>query len=71
MGNKKYLDEIKLKNHEIEFQKMVLDISFEFMNIDSVNFDDSMNNLLKCLGVFFNVDRTYLIQLNHMKITIG
>lgn len=65
--NKLYSDKIKANDYQIAFQKMVLDISFEFMNINQENFDENVNNLLEKIGSFFNVDRTYLFIINNNK----
>ena len=63
--NRIYISKMKEKNYKIAFQKMVLDISFEFMSINQENFDEKVNKLLGNIGSFFNVDRTYLFTINH------
>ena len=68
--NKIYLDEIDAKSYKIEFQKMVLDISFEFMSINQESFDKKVNNLLGKVGSFFDVDRTYLFTLDYNNDTM-
>lgn len=65
-----YLDKIKAKDYQIAFQKMVLDISFNFMSINQQNFDENVNDLLGKIGSFFNVDRTYLFTLNNNNNTM-
>lgn len=55
---------IRERDYIIRFQKMIIDISFDFMTINPENFDDKINNLLKRIGVFFKVDRTYLFTLD-------
>lgn len=67
---KTYVDEINKKNHEIEFQKMIIDMAFEFMNLDLKNFNEKISILLKELGNFFNVDRTYLFTINYDNNTL-
>lgn len=52
------------KNNLIAFQKIVIDISFDFMNINQKTFDIKVQNLLEKIGNFFMVDRTYLFLLN-------
>nr|WP_255763888.1 diguanylate cyclase [Jeotgalibaca sp. MA1X17-3] len=52
------------KNNLIAFQKIVIDISFDFMNINQATFDEKVQNLLEKIGNFFMVDRTYLFLLN-------
>lgn len=65
-----YLDEIKAKNYQIKFQKILLDVLFEFMNINEENFDEHVNDLLEKIGSFFNVDRIYLFTINYNNNTI-
>lgn len=67
MGKNNCLEAIKIKDHQIEFQKMVIDIAFNFMNINPENYDKNVNELLRKVALFFNVDRTYLFTLNHIK----
>lgn len=69
-SNQFYIDKIKANNYLINFQKMVLDISFEFMNINQEKFDGKVNNLLGKMGSFFHVDRTYLFTINHNNDTM-
>lgn len=49
------------------FQKIVLDITFDFMNLTEENFDERVEHLLERLGIFFQVDQTYLFTINHKK----
>lgn len=57
-----YLD--KTKDYLIKFQKMILDITFDFMNIEQENFDERVNALLESIGKFFGADRAYLFTIN-------
>lgn len=66
--NKIYLN--KSKDYLIAFQKMVLDITFDFMNISQENYDNRVNCLLDNIGGFFGVDRTYLFTLNNKNSTM-
>lgn len=65
-----YIDKINEQNHLLAFQKMVLDISFEFMNINQENFDGKVDHLLENIGRFFGVDRTYLFTIDYEKQTM-
>ena len=69
-NNKIYIDKIKEKDYQIEFQKMILDIAFEFMSITQENYNEKVNNLLEKVGEFFCVDRTYIFTINHKNNTI-
>lgn len=44
---------------------MILEIAFDFMDINQTNYDKRVNSLLKKTGKFFEVDRTYLFTLNY------
>lgn len=59
----KYISELKEKDYLLAFQKLVLDISFDFMTINHRNFDKKIDSLLKRLGNFLQADRSYLIKL--------
>ena len=69
-NNKNYTDKIKEKDYQIEFQKMILDIAFEFMSLNQENYNDKVDNLLEKVGEFFCVDRTYIFALNHKNKTM-
>lgn len=56
--------EIKDKEYQLAFQKMVLDISFDFMKVDEKNYDEKVQRLLKKLGKFVEADRTYLLAID-------
>lgn len=68
---RKYINQITEQKNLIHFQKMVLDISFEFMNINQENFDAKVDHLLKNIGIFFEVDRTYLFTVTHENQTMN
>lgn len=62
--NKIYVSKIKDNKNKVEFQKIVSDILFDFLDINQENFDWKVNKLLKEIGEFFHVDRTYLFTIN-------
>lgn len=68
--NKIYLNKIKENNSQIEFQKIVADVSLDFVSLNQENFDEKINDLLGTIGHFFNVDRTYLFTINNSKGTM-
>lgn len=47
------------------FQKMVLDITLDFMCLNEENYEERIEHLLESIGIFFEVDRTYLFTINH------
>lgn len=65
--NKIYIARVKENNYQIQFQKMVSDILFEFVSFNQENFDVKVNKLLAKIGEFFHVDRTYLFTIDHEK----
>jgi PAS domain S-box-containing protein len=46
--------------YQIRFQKMVAEISSDFIRVNDNNIDEKIRSMLERLGHFFNVDRTYL-----------
>lgn len=43
---KQYIDKIEEQAHLIAFQKMILDVSFEFMNINQENYDRKVRKIV-------------------------
>lgn len=68
--NRIYIAKIKDNKYQIEFQKMVSDISLDFVCVNQENFNDKVNHLLGEVGRFFHVDRTYLFTINHSNQTM-
>lgn len=68
--NRIYLAKIKENDYQIEFQKMVSDVSLRFLSLNQDNFNCEVDNLLKSIGNFFEVDRTYLFTINNLNETM-
>lgn len=68
--NKIYVSKIKENKDQIKLQKINLELSFDFADINQENFDEKVNIMLSKLGGFFGVDRTYLYLLNHENNTM-
>lgn len=62
--NKLYVSKIKENKHQITFQKMVSDILFEFVSIDQENYENKIYFLLTKIGIFFEVDKVYLLTID-------
>ena len=62
-----YMNKIKENNYQMNFQKINSNLSFDFININENNFDENINNFLSKIGLFFNVDRTYLFLIDYEK----
>ena len=52
----------ELIDDQIKAQKLTADISSDFVSANSNNLDEKINEMLKKLGLYFNVDRTYLLR---------
>jgi diguanylate cyclase (GGDEF)-like protein len=63
--NKIYVAKLKENAYQIGFQKMVSEISFDFVSVSQASFDEKVNHLLDAMGRFFQVDRTYVFLFNH------
>ncbi|MFT4007071.1 MAG: GAF domain-containing protein [Lacrimispora sp.] len=69
--NRVYIERLKENSRQIEFQKLISDISFDFISVSQLNFDGNINAVLKKTGLFFKVDRTYIFLLNSQDSTIN
>lgn len=61
---KKRIKELKSQH---DFQKMLADISSKLVGISNANLDYEINNSLKEIGQFFEIDRSYIFQLSEDK----
>lgn len=68
--NKVYIAKVKENKKQAAFQKVVSDITFSFLTFNDENSDEKIQNLLKEIGEFFNVDRTYLFTIDHSNDTM-
>lgn len=50
--------------YQYEFQKIVANLSYSFLNIPRPWFEEAINNALYRMGVFFQAERTYLFQFS-------
>lgn len=53
----------------VDFQRLVAAISHDFIKVDSTNFDDKVNSMLRRAGEFFVVERSYFIRANQHQQT--
>ena len=58
---------IKQLNLQLNFQKMLADISSKLVRINTANYDQKINNSLKKIGQFFEFDRSCIFQLSDDK----
>lgn len=68
--NKIYVAKLKENVCQIGFQKMISEISFDFVGINRENFDEKVRHMLDRIGLFFQVDRTYLFLFDHENNTM-
>lgn len=62
--NRIYIKRLNENIQQVHFQKLVSDISFDFVNVGQDNFNEKINNMLTVAGKFFEVDRSYLFLVN-------
>lgn len=63
--NEMYVAKIKQNDFQLMFQKLNAEISSDFITISQENLDEKINELLCKIGLFFEVDRTYLFLINY------
>lgn len=66
--NRSFID--NRTNNLTAFQKMVLDVTLDFMNLNENNSDEIVEQLLESTGMFFGVERAYLFTVNHSEDTM-
>ncbi|HBR02737.1 MAG TPA: bifunctional diguanylate cyclase/phosphodiesterase [Ruminiclostridium sp.] len=69
--NNIYLKRLKENIYQIDFQKMISEISFDFVSVNQASIDEKINNMLNKMGRFFYVDRTYVFLINHQDSTMA
>ena len=58
------LRDITRQKKQLEFQETLAEISSSLLQINSSNVDRRINATLKEIGIFFNIDRSYIFQLS-------
>ncbi|MDF2539770.1 MAG: hypothetical protein K0S76_2791 [Herbinix sp.] len=61
--NRVYVKRLEENEAQYKFQKMVSDISAEFIKLNEANKDEMINWMLKRCGEYFQVDRTFYMSL--------
>ncbi|EHQ87256.1 sensor domain-containing protein [Desulfosporosinus youngiae] len=54
----------------IHQEKMISELSFDFVSVSQANFPEKANHLLSTMGQFFQVDHTYVFLFNHENNTM-
>lgn len=52
------------KEKELAYQELIIELSSKFIKTKSKNFDKVLNQVLRELGVFFDVDRSYVFRFS-------
>lgn len=68
--NTAYIKRIKENAYQIEFQRLISDISSDFVSVNQLNIDEKIYDMLHKIGRFFQVDRTYIFLINHQDSTM-
>lgn len=67
--NRKINQELIL--HQISLQRLITDISFDFIRINLSTVDEMINSLLRKVGEFFRVDRSYVFLLDETQTNMS
>lgn len=70
MVNNIYISKLKETAYQSDFNRMISEISFDFVGINKENFDIKTNYLLEKMGDFFRASRTYIYFINNEKQTM-
>ena len=62
--NKIYVIRLNENAEQIRYQKLIANISSEFIKVNVSNLEEKINNMLKKSGEFFDVDRVYLLMID-------
>lgn len=68
--NRAYVTRLKENMYQTEFQKLISETSFEFVNARQANVDAKLNAMLHKIGCFFQVDRAYVFLIDHLGSTM-
>ncbi|MFZ7102447.1 MAG: EAL domain-containing protein [Peptococcaceae bacterium] len=69
--NKIYVAKLKENACQMGFQKIISEISFDFVSVNQANFAAKAKHLLETIGCFFQADRTYMFLFNHEDNTMS
>lgn len=68
--NDNYIKKLKENKHRMQFQKLISDISSDFVSINQKNINEKIHDMLHKVGLFFRVDRTYIFLINQENNTM-
>ncbi len=58
--NQVYIHRLKQNLHQMDFQKLISDISYSFVGINQINIKEKIISMMEKAGTFFEVDRIYI-----------
>ncbi len=64
-------DAVRSLHRQAEFQQLLMDILFTYINLPLEIVDATIENSLKQLGEFLNADRVFVIEYNYLTNTLG
>lgn len=65
--NTTYIKRLRENMEQLEFQKLISDISFDFVSVSQENIEQKMERLLKKAGLCFGADLIYVYLINDKK----
>lgn len=68
--NKTYVRRLEENIHQINFQKLISEISSDFVSVNQLSLDGKLDIMLNKIGHFFQVDRTYIFLINRQDSTM-
>lgn len=68
--NVTYNNEIKDNAFQLNFQRLVSEVSVDFVTINQMNMEEKFAALLEKIGQFFHVDRTYIFLIDEVRNTM-
>lgn len=63
--NKIYVAKLKENSFQIELQKLISDISYDFACVNTYNADKTINRMLERTGSFYKADRSFIFLFDH------
>ncbi len=69
VGNKKKSHDMIA--HQVSYQKLITDISSDFVSADISNIDFKIDRMLNLAGHFFDVDRSYILLISDDNLTLS
>lgn len=68
--NRTYIRKLEDNSFQIDFQRLVSEISFDFVSVNQADIDEKIDAMMGKIGRFFRVDRTYVYLIDHQDSTM-